>query len=144
MAVNYMQMVGIAAFFLLERVNEDWISRYSSHQCIIKTFQDCVLVTKAPRATEIRKCILFSLPDHLKVIPAVCTCTSSVPSPLSYMPIEMEDRASKGYNLALFQDAGNFGFSHITLTVEPSTKIFSLLTAVGAWHGDVFCLSRVL
>ena len=41
------------------------------------------------------------------VIPAACTCTSVVPSPLLYV-----DPASKGSESALFQDAGNILMHH--------------------------------
>ena len=55
-------------------------------------------------------------------------------SPLMYVEI---DRASKCYESALFQDATTF--SGIALTLEPSPKIFGLLTTVGAWPGAVIC-----
>ena len=35
-------------------------------------------------------------------------------------------------------------FSRIALTLEPSPKVFGLLTTVGAWPGAVICLFFVL
>ena len=64
------------------------------------------------------------------VIPAART-SISIPSPLLDVKI---DRASKGYESALIQDADS---------LEPSPKIFGLLTAVEAWPGALCtCLER--
>ena len=54
------------------------------------------------------------------------TCTSGVPSPRLYVEIHVY-HPSKGFESALFQDTGNV-LTHRSLTLEPSLKIFGLLT----------------
>ena len=49
--------------------------------------------------------------------------------------------ATKGSGSALFQEAGIILTYRTSLTLEPSPKIFGLLTAVGARIRAVICLS---
>ena len=70
---------------------------------------------------------------NFTVIPAVCPCTSSVPSLLLYMWKSILPPSVRSRRCFRIPAA----FSRIALTLEPSC---GLLTAVGPWPGAVIYL----
>ena len=91
-------------------------------------------------------CRVYKLPNTSSepntdfiVIPVGCTSIRMVPSPL--LDVEIARASPRVTSRRCFRMLTAFSRIAQSLTLEPSPKMFGLLTTVGAWPGAVICLS---